>query len=103
MNDYYGWAAGRKRPTLAQVVEPAAVPAKDDPLATSMRVALDARKLGWDAERTHTAMVERGGAGIEVQEHCLPDTVRRPVMTLEEMAAREAKEEAALLLAKAAR
>ncbi len=46
---------------------PRAVPCSDL-LATTIRIALDARKLGLSAERTEELML-RAGAGIDVVEH----------------------------------
>lgn len=58
--DYFTWAAGPQTPNWIAV-------GRDDPMAASIRVALDARKLGWSQERTEAAML-RAGFGIDVQE-----------------------------------
>lgn len=52
-------------------VEERNVPPLSDPLATTIRIALDARKLGLSQERAAELMLERG-AGLEVEEHQLP-------------------------------
>lgn len=58
----------------ARKVHPApecALPAADDPMVTTIRVALDARRLGLSHARARELMEQRG-AGIEVTEHALP-------------------------------
>lgn len=99
--NYFGWAAGQRKPA-AGPAPTETLPAIDDPLAITARLALDAHILGWSQERTAQLLLERG-AGITVEETSLPDTVRTRFLTLEEMADQEALEEAALVFAKARR
>lgn len=47
------------------------IPPLSDPLATTIRIALDARKLGLSAERVEELMLQ-AGAGVEVEEHARP-------------------------------
>jgi hypothetical protein len=61
MDSYFTWANGPQRSTRL-------VPMRaDDPLVGHIRAAIDARKLGYDSQRTLELMQARG-FGIEVEE-----------------------------------
>jgi len=49
----------------------ARIPDLTDPLATSIRIALDARKIGLSVERTEELML-MAGCGIDVEERRHP-------------------------------
>lgn len=63
--NYYTWAAGKSSPRVL------ALPAADDPLATTIRVALEARRIGLSPEHTLELMEQRG-FGIHAEEIALP-------------------------------
>ena len=100
MRDYFSWAAG-VTPAPTHVATDT-VPAPHEPLPTIIRTALVGHRLGIPREQIAERMLERG-AGIDVEEQEMPDTVRTRFLTLQELCDQEAIEEAALLFAKARR
>jgi hypothetical protein len=65
MDSYFTWANGPQRNTRL-------VPMRTtDPLVEHIRTAIDARKLGYDSQRTLELMQARG-FGIEVEELAVP-------------------------------
>lgn len=68
---YTDWQARRGQ----QPADVSQVPAVDDPLAQSIRMALDARALGLTPART-LVLMESCGFGIDVEELTLPGASR---------------------------